>query len=315
MNGTRSRARTKRAAGAGRQIQRLLDIVARLRGKGGCPWDRKQTLRTLKPQLLEECYELMDAVDSGDRAHHREELGDLLLHVVMQAQIRREQGAFCFDDVARGIADKLVRRHPHVFGGIKVRGARQVLKNWEAIKAAEKTAADRSVLAGIPRGLPALLRAHRIQSRVARVGFDWEKTEDVIRKVREELGELSRAIAGGTRGAVQEELGDLLFALVNLGRFLGLDAEEALQHANAKFSERFRDVERRFRARGRELKDCTLAEMDAEWERVKKAARERKREMDPDRGRGSLQAGRRCDTWTGRMRIRGWGTSRNSRTT
>ncbi|MDI6774378.1 MAG: nucleoside triphosphate pyrophosphohydrolase [Verrucomicrobiota bacterium] len=254
----------------GRVMDRLLAIVARLRGKGGCPWDRKQTLRTLMPQLLEECYELMEAVASGNRSHHEEELGDLLLQIVLQAQIRGEQGAFSFDDVARRVADKLVRRHPHVFGGPKVKSARQALKNWEAIKAAEKKDADRSVLDGIPRRLPALLRAHCIQSRVARVGFDWKKTEDVMRKVREEVGELSRAIARGRPAEVREEIGDLLFALVNLSRFRGLDAEDTLQRANAKFARRFQEVERRLRAKRKEPRRCTLAEMDAEWERVKR---------------------------------------------
>jgi tetrapyrrole methylase family protein / MazG family protein len=259
-------------------MARLVDIVARLRAPGGCPWDRKQTLQSLKPQMLEECYELLDAVDSGDRAHHAEELGDLLLHIVLQAQIRSEQGAFSFDEVAHGIADKLIRRHPHVFGDVKVRGSRQVLKNWEAIKTREKGSTRRSVLDGIPRRLPALLRAHRIQSRVARVGFDWEKIADVVAKVREEFGELDEAMARRRKREVQEELGDLLFALVNLSRFLDVNADEALQQANAKFAKRFAEVERRIRQKGRELKDCTLAEMDAEWEQVKRDSRRGRRQ-------------------------------------
>jgi len=257
----------------GRGIDRLLRIVARLRGKKGCPWDREQTLQSLKPQLLEECYEVLEAIDSGDRAHHEEELGDLLLHVVLQAQIRREKGDFSFQDVAHRISEKLIRRHPHVFGNLKVKDARQVLKNWEMIKAGEKETPDPSVLDGIPRRLPALLRAHRIQARVARVGFDWEKTEDVVRKVREEVGEMSRAIRARRPAEVREEIGDLLFALVNLSRFLDVNADEALQQANVKFMGRFREVERRIRRKGKSLRDCTLAEMDAEWERVKRDAR------------------------------------------
>lgn len=253
-----------------RGIDRLLDVVDRLRDEGGCPWDREQTLRTLKPYLIEEAYELLDAIDSGDATRHAEELGDVLLQVVLQSRIRKEEGEFNFDDVAGRLADKLVRRHPHVFGDIVVTDAAHVLKNWEAIKAGEQ-GKGRSVIEGVPRHLPALQKAQRVQSRAARVGFDWERAAEVLDKVQEEIREIREAVDTGESPAIKEELGDLFFSLVNFCRFHSVDAEEALQEAVAKFRRRFQDVERRVREEGRTPSDCALAELEAHWQAVKGA--------------------------------------------
>lgn len=255
-------------------IDQLLEIMARMRAEGGCPWDREQTLETLKQYLVEECYEVIDAVDSGQVAKHKEELGDLLLQVVFQAQIRREQGAFTFEDVARTVCEKLIRRHPHVFGDKTVSGSAEVLKNWEAIKALEKKtaqnkAAPRSIVEGVPRHLPALHKAQHIQRRAARVGFDWSQVHEVVAKVEEELAEVKQALAAGDAGQIKGELGDLLFAVVNLSRFQGLNAEEALNLTVDKFVRRFQAMEERLRAEGKDLAKCSLAELDAHWNAVK----------------------------------------------
>jgi tetrapyrrole methylase family protein / MazG family protein len=260
-------------------LRRLLEIVAKLRGEGGCPWDREQTVESLKPYLIEEAYEVIDAIESGDPARHREELGDLLLQIALHAQLRKERGEFAFDDVARAISEKLVRRHPHVFGDVKVSGSGEVLKNWEAIKAGEKEGGLRSALEGVPRHLPALQRAQRIQGRAARVGFDWPDAQGVLEKIQEELGETREALASGDERKIRDEMGDLLFALVNFCRFQRINAEEALEGAIRKFTARFQAVERKFEKDGRRLTDCTLAELDAEWEAVKR------REPDGQSGR------------------------------
>jgi len=269
-------SRPRRHAAGKSGIDRLLAVVRRLRGKHGCPWDRQQTLRSLKPYVIEEAYELLDAIDSNDRDRHQDELGDVLLQVVLQAQLRREKGDFSFDDVAGRLADKLIRRHPHVFGNVKVSGAGDVLRNWEAIKADEKTSGDRSILEGIPRHLPALQKAQRVQSRASRVGFDWSDVKDVLAKIDEELAETRRAIARGNTARIKEEVGDLLFAVVNLSRFRKIHAEEALDGTVGKFIRRFREVERRVRRAGKRMKDCSLAEMDAHWEAIKRGERGRR---------------------------------------
>jgi tetrapyrrole methylase family protein/MazG family protein len=259
-------------------IDQLLDIMARMRAEGGCPWDREQTLETLKQYLVEECYEVIDAIDSGVPAKHREELGDLLLQIVFQAQIRKEEGAFTFEDVARQVSEKLIRRHPHVFGDQTVANSEEVLKNWEKIKAREKLDAQpdgdqpkmpRSIVEGVPRHLPALHKAQHIQRRVARVGFDWTEVHAVMAKVEEELAEVKEALASGDAGKVKEEIGDLLFAVVNLSRFQDLNAEEALNLTVDKFVRRFQTMEARLRAAGRDVAQCTLAELDEQWDAVK----------------------------------------------
>jgi len=251
-------------------IDRLLDTVSKLRGEGGCPWDREQTLDSLKQYLIEEAYEAVDAIESGDSDRHEDELGDVLLHVVLQAQIRKEKRDFTFDDVAGRLSDKLVRRHPHVFGDVKVSDSKQVLENWETIKAEEKGEGGGSVLDGVPRRLPALQKAERVQFRVQRVGFDWTEVGDVMTKVEEELAEAKKAIADADPGKIKEEIGDLLFTVVNLSRFQHVNAEEALNGAVAKFVRRFQEVERRIHAEGRKLTDCSLAHMDSHWEAAKK---------------------------------------------
>lgn len=252
-----------------RGIDRLLDVVSKLRGEGGCPWDREQTLDSLKQYLIEESYEVLDAIDSGDPERHKEELGDVLLQIILHAQIRRERKEFDFDAIAHRISDKLVHRHPHVFGDVKVSTAKEVLANWEVIKTKEKKNGNGSILEGVPRHLPALQRAQRVQSRAARFGFDWSKIEDVIAKVDEELAETKEALSGGRSDEIKDEIGDLLFAVVNLCRFKDLVAEQALEGTIAKFTRRFQEVERRVKEEGRELKDCSLADLDTHWEAVK----------------------------------------------
>ncbi len=251
-------------------VGRLYEVMKRLRAPGGCPWDREQTFQTLKPCLLEETYELLEAMDGQDLALHVEELGDVLLQVVFQCAIREEEGLFTLNDVAEALAEKLIRRHPHVFGDAVADTAGQVLRNWEAIKQTEKgKKPDRSAIDGVPAALPALLKAQRTQSKAARVGFDWEDATGATGKIEEELAELKEAVAAGDLQKVTEEMGDLLFSVVNYCRFVEVDAESALEGTNKKFSRRFREVERRIRAQGRALRECTLAEMDAVWDAVK----------------------------------------------
>ena len=254
-----------------RAIDRLIELMDRLRAPGGCPWDREQTPATLKPQLLEECYEVLEAIDSGSPAHLTEELGDLLLHVVFQAQIARETGAFTFAEVANGISDKLVRRHPHVFATEKVAGADQVVTLWNDLKKAEKPERD-SALDGVPRALPALMRAEALQKKARQVGFDWPDVRGSLEKVREEIDEVAAEIEQGKSSReTAAELGDLLFSVVNLTRHLKLNAEELLSAANDKFDRRFRAVEERIKLRGQAVKDTPLAELDAAWNEVKAA--------------------------------------------
>jgi len=247
---------------------KLCDIVAKLRAPGGCPWDREQTHESILPQMIEEAYELSEAVRANDTAHFREELGDVLLHIVMQAEIAREAGRFNIDDVLREISEKLVRRHPHVFGTSEARDSGAVLKQWEAIKREEKKG-DSHYLASLPKALPALMRAQKVQSKVARVNFDWAEVRDVMAKVEEELGELRAAIKNEDRQAIQDETGDLLFAVTNLARKCQLDAESTLQAATDKFVARFNRLEAELQSRGKRLGDVDLAELDAIWNKIK----------------------------------------------
>jgi MazG family protein len=257
------------------QLARLLEIMARLRRPGdGCPWDLEQTIDTIKPNLIEEAYEALDAMESGNREHLAEELGDLLLQIVFQAQIAAQEGSFTFADVARGISDKLVRRHPHIFGDVQVADSKEVLRNWDAIKKTEKKARV-SALDGIPKHVPPLHRAFQLQKRAARVNFDWSDIADVFKKLQEEIGELQDAIARKNRAHVVEELGDLLFSVVNIARFVKVDPAYALELTNAKFIRRFQAVEDAITASGRRMKDCTLAEMDAIWDQIRAADKRR----------------------------------------
>ncbi|MBP7831352.1 MAG: nucleoside triphosphate pyrophosphohydrolase [Kiritimatiellae bacterium] len=255
----------------GRPIDRLRGIMQILRSEKGCPWDREQTLPSLRPFLLEECYEAMDALDSGDRTRLCDELGDVLLQIVFQAQVASEEGSFNFDDVATAISDKLVRRHPHVFGEVKVSGSSEVVKNWEAIKKGEKGPPRKSAVDGVPRSAPALHKAQQIQKRAARVGFDWDTVHQVLAKVDEETAEVREAMTDGDPKKIREEIGDLLFAVVNLSRFLGHDAEDALDDTIAKFTRRFKGIEERLHAQGRKMTECKLPELDAIWNDIKAA--------------------------------------------
>jgi MazG family protein len=246
--------------------------MRRLRGPGGCPWDREQTLQTLRPFVLEETYEVLDAIDRGDHDDLRGEIGDLLFEGVFLAQIESDEGRFTVADSLRAITEKLIRRHPHVFGTAShVRTPGQVLEQWEQIKSREQRDEGRrqSVLRGMPKALPALLGAHEIGTRAAAVGFDWARPEDVVAKIEEEVGELQRAARDEGRERVEEEMGDLLFAIANLARKLGIEAESALRRANQKFTARFEKVEAAFAAEGRSVHDASLEEMEEVWQQIK----------------------------------------------
>jgi tetrapyrrole methylase family protein/MazG family protein len=251
------------------EISALVDVMKRLRGQGGCPWDREQNHESLKPYLIEEAYEVLDAIDKNNDKALREELGDLLLQIVFHAQIAAEENRFTIEDVAAAIVEKLRRRHPHVFGERKVKDSEEVLRNWEEIKKGE---GKESVLSGVPDGLPALLRARRVQEKAKRVGFDWDSIDGVMAKVNEEMRELKEASESGDRDRVAEEFGDLLFSLVNFSRFLRVDAEDSLRRTIDKFSSRFQLMERRAKESGKSsLESCTLEEMDRLWEEAKDA--------------------------------------------
>src|SRR5216117_1035836 len=253
------------------QFAKLCDIVAKLRGPGGCPWDREQTNESLLPALIEEAYEVAEAARAQDDTHFREELGDLLLLVVMHTQIARETGRFDIDAVISGVSDKLVRRHPHVFGTSDARDSGAVLKQWEAIKREEKKT-DSHYLASLPRALPALMRAQKAQSKAARVNFDWTELRDVIAKVEEELGEVKEAITSQDREMITDEIGDVLFAVANLARKCKIDSESALQKATDKFVARFNRLEDELRRQDKRLGDVDLEEMDAIWDAIKKTS-------------------------------------------
>ena len=258
---------------AKRSFDELVQLMTTLRGPEGCPWDRKQTLPDLKPFVIEEAYEVVDAIDRDDRPALTEEVGDLLLEAVFIAEVTREEGSFDIYDSITAIHDKLVRRHPHVFGDVEANDAEQVLVNWEKLKNEERKAENKSVLAGVPQSLPALLKASRLTEKASRVGFDWRRAEDVFDKIDEELAELRAAVAEGDTAAVREEVGDLLFALANIARKLEINPEEALQGTNRKFMRRFESMERSARDSGRNLDQLTLEEMDTLWDAAKAAER------------------------------------------
>lgn len=255
-------------------LYELARIAAVLRGENGCPWDREQTFESLKKYAVEEAYEVLDAIEKQNPAMICEELGDLLYQVYAHAQIAGESGMFNIDDVARGIITKLIRRHPHVFGNETAADSGAVLNRWEEIKKQEK-GSGKSLLEGVPRHLPALLKAFRVQEKVARIGFDWAAVTDVEAKLDEEIAEFKQEIAAGNREAMTEEFGDILFTLVNIGRFLDIDAEEALQSANTKFMQRFAIVEDLARQSGRELKSIPPDGLEELWQQAKTQHRDR----------------------------------------
>jgi len=262
---------------AGKAFEELVRIIDRLRSPGGCPWDREQTHESLKPMMIEEAYEAVEAIDLGDDDELVGELGDLLLQVVFHSRIAVEESRFAITDVIRRVTEKMVRRHPHVFGDDKAETANDVLRSWEAIKAAEIAAKGKaseqeaSMLDSISKGLPAVMEAYQMTTKVSRVGFDWPNVAAVLEKLEEEAEELKAAAAGPdtSHREVSEEVGDLLFAVVNVARLLGLDPESALKASNRKFRRRFRHIEDRLREQGRKPADSNLAEMDAFWDEAK----------------------------------------------
>ncbi len=252
----------------------LVDVVARLRAPGGCPWDREQTHESLRACLLEECYEVLDAIDRGDPVALREELGDLLLQVVFQAQVASEGGRFTVEEVSADVAAKMVRRHPHVFTDATVTDSAEVMRNWSRIKAEERArrgAEDSSILSGLPPELPALHAAARLGEKAARVGFDWSAPREALLKVREELAELDDALASGAAARIEHEIGDVLFALASVARLAGQSPEMALRQALTRFARRFRAMEASIRASGRDIHTLTPVELESLWAEVKRA--------------------------------------------
>jgi MazG family protein len=258
---------------AGPKFQRLVEVMARLRGPDGCPWDREQTFDSIKPYTLEETYEVLDAIDRRNWPGLAEELGDFLLQAVFYAQIATENGLFSIENALDSINSKLIRRHPHVFGDESAETAGDVMRIWGDVKAAEKKAkgqAPETLLGGVPRALPALVEAQQIASRAAGVGFDWENPEQVIDKLHEELAEFNEARRNTAPAELEDELGDMLFVIVNLARFVKVDPEQALRRTNAKFRERFGYIERKLAEQGRTLQEATVDEMEALWQEAKR---------------------------------------------
>jgi len=258
------------------QFERLIQILRRLRGEGGCPWDREQTARSLIPYLLEETYEVIEAIEAENQSELKEELGDLTLHILFQAHIAEDAGYFTMADSLRNICDKLVRRHPQVFG--ETGSSEKPVDNWETIKQREKQRT--SYLDGIPKNLPALTRARRIQEKAAQVGFDWPEIRPVWDKVQEELQELKQACETGDYEKIEEELGDTLFSLVNLGRFLKIGSETALRKTISKFEARFQFIEKMLQEQGKSLQEASLEEMDRIWESTKTVKKEKNKSDD-----------------------------------
>jgi tetrapyrrole methylase family protein/MazG family protein len=249
----------------------LIALMAKLRGQDGCPWDRKQTTESLKPFLIEECYEVLDALDEGSSEKIKEELGDLLFQIVFHARIAEEQGHFSLHDVISTNIEKMTRRHPHVFGDARLSTDKEVLANWEEIKKKEKGYEQRkSILEGVPLHLPSLLRAHSIQERAARVGFDWSRIDDALPKLDEEIAEFKESLKQEDAAGIEEELGDIFFMLVNISRFLGVNPENALRKTISKFVQRFRYIEESAADAGKSLNDLTLDEMEELWQKSKR---------------------------------------------
>jgi MazG family protein len=250
--------------------------MARLRSPDGCPWDREQTFDTIKPYLLEETYEVMDAIDARDWDGLADELGDLLLQVVFFSQMAKEAGHFEVSDAIEAINSKLIRRHPHVFGEGEAKTAADVVRKWDEIKATEKPR-PKGLLSGVPRGLPALMEARQIAGKAAGAGFDWESVDQVLEKLREELAELDQARQAGSQEDLQDEIGDLLFVIVNIARFLKVDPEQALRGTNSKFRRRFEHVEQRLEAQGKSPREATIEEMERLWQEAKGQEAKRRR--------------------------------------
>jgi len=277
----KSRNTTAKSSGkrVGKLFEDLVAVQARLRAPGGCPWDREQTHSTLRTYLIEEAYEVLDAIEKGNPQELAEELGDLLLQVLFHADMARETGAFDISDVVTGIHDKMVRRHPHVFGDVKAETSGEVLKNWAQLKAKEKQAVSQrrisskdatpSALDGVPRNIPALLEAYQMTRRAAQIGFDWERVEGIFEKLEEEASELRAALAVSNRRASEEEVGDLLFSVVNLARFLGLDPEVTLKHSNLKFKQRFQEMEKEALRSGLKLSELSKEKLEELWTSAK----------------------------------------------
>jgi tetrapyrrole methylase family protein / MazG family protein len=251
-------------------FDRLVSIFEKLRAPGGCPWDAQQDHQSISRSIIEEAYELFDALEQNNVEHMQEELGDVLLQVIFHSIIARDQGEFTLTDVINGLCDKLISRHPHVFAGTRVENSQDVIRNWEMLKQQEKTKAGRdSILDGIPDSMPALPAARKIQSVVSRVGFDWQDAKGVIDKLREETAELGEALENKDDNAVEDEIGDLLFSVVNLARLLKVDPESALRRTNRKFRKRFLEIEKEAKKRGMKLDEMTLEDMDLIWENAK----------------------------------------------
>ncbi|MEW5803613.1 MAG: nucleoside triphosphate pyrophosphohydrolase [bacterium] len=253
----------------GKSFMHLVQIAATLRGDHGCVWDKEQTKSSIKPFFLEECYEVLAAIDEDDSEHIKEELGDLLYQIIFLARIAAEEKEFDIVAVIETICDKLIRRHPHVFGEETVASSREVLERWEQIKRAEGKSPKESVLDGVPRQLPGLLRAHRIQEKAARVGFDWDHADQVLDKIKEEMAEFETAFSRNNEQEMEDELGDVFFALVNMARFMKIDPEKALSRSIARFIFRFRFIEQKARERGKDLAKMSLQEMDELWKEAK----------------------------------------------
>ncbi len=249
-------------------LQELLKIMEALRGERGCPWDKQQTRKSLKPYIIEEAYELYEAIEENDPDMIKEELGDLLFQIVFQSQISKEKGEFEMSDVIGKIGEKMITRHPHVFGDAECRNPEEVIKQWEVLKKREGKMRE-SILEGVPKAMSALLRARRLQKRAAQAGFDWEKVEDVLIKVDEEMNEFREALKTKNQPEMEDELGDILFMLVNLSRFVGVNPEDALRKTISKFIHRFRYIEMQAAEQGKKLSEMTLAEMDKLWDEAK----------------------------------------------
>lgn len=258
-------------------FQQLVQIMNKLRAPGGCPWDAEQTHDSLKRYLIEECYEVIEAIDSGDDNLLMEELGDLLLQPIFHASIAEERNAFNISDVIDTLCGKLIRRHPHVFSDLVITTSEEQLENWEKIKKAEKAAQRSSTLSGVPPHLPAILKAHKITEKASRVGFDWETHDKVLEKIREEMIELEESLIEGDPKRIEEELGDLLFAVVNLGRFLSIDSEDALRKTISRFTKRFNYIEESLNKLNSTPQQSTLQEMELLWQEAKVAEKNSKK--------------------------------------